>query len=86
MAMRMTEREKVQGRLEAAKVNGGAAAATPRGNDRYTVSGRTGTRYTVFAPSLETLVCDCKAGVHGGDCWHKASVYLRMLADRAIAT
>ncbi len=81
----MTEREKVQGRLATAKINGGAAAAEPRGNGRFTVTGRAGDRYTVQAFGLETFVCDCKAGRYGGDCWHKAATYLRMISDGAVA-
>ena len=81
-----TYREKIEGRLEAAKVNGGAAAAEPRGNDRYTVEGRSGARYTVWALNAETFFCDCKAGTTSGTpCWHAAAVFLRIVADRAAA-
>lgn len=81
----MSYRTKVEGRLEAAKINGGAAAATPRGNDRYTVVGREGARYTVMVFNIETMACDCRAGRNGGGtpCWHAAAVYLRLVADRA---
>lgn len=87
MAKRMTEREKAEGRLAAAIINGGAAAAIPRGDDRYTVLGRSGDRYTVHAFCLDDLRCDCKAGLLGGGtaCWHAAAVYLRLIADRAVA-
>jgi uncharacterized Zn finger protein len=84
-AAKMTEREKLEGRLEAAKINGGASAAIPRGNDRYTVEGRAGARYTVQVFNLETMACDCKAGINGVACWHAAAVYLRIVADRAVA-
>ncbi len=53
-----TYREKIEGRLEAAKVNGGAAAVEPRGNGRFTVEGRAGARYTVWALNAETFLCD----------------------------
>jgi uncharacterized Zn finger protein len=85
MAARMTEREKLQGRLDAVKVNGGASAAQPRGNDRYTVEGRSGGRYTVQVFTIETMACDCRAGIHGVACWHSAAVYLRLIADAAVA-
>ncbi len=79
-----THREKIEGRLEAAKVNGGAAAAEPRGNGRYTVEGRAGARYTVWALNAETFFCDCKAGTTSGTpCWHAAAAFLRIVADRA---
>ena len=84
MAMRMTEREKIEGRLAAAKVNGGAAAATPRGNGRYTVIGRADGRYTVEVLNRETMMCDCASGRHGGFCWHAAAVYLRIIADESM--
>jgi len=84
MAAAMTERQKLQGRLDAAKINGGASAATPRGSDRYTVEGRAGGRYTVQVFNLETMACDCKAGLHGTACYHAACVYLRLLADRMV--
>ncbi len=81
-----TYREKIEGRLEAAKVNGGAAAAEPRGNDRYTVEGRSGARYTVWAMNAETFFCDCKAGTTSGTpCWHAAAAFLRIVADSAAA-
>ncbi len=81
----MTFRAKVEGRLEAAKINGGASVVTPRDGDRFTVVGREGARYTVQVFNLETMACDCKAGRNGGGtpCWHAAAVYLRMIADRA---
>jgi hypothetical protein len=82
---RLTEREKLEGRLHAAKVNGGAAAATPRGDGRFTVVGRAGDRYTVQVFDLETMTCDCKAGQFGTACWHAAATYLRIIADRTAA-
>lgn len=82
--MHMTHREKIEGRLHAAQVNGGAAAATPRGNNRYTVTGRSGSRYTVAVFDLESMICDCKAGSYGTPCWHTAAVYLRLIADQVI--
>jgi|GEM_PF-3174050 len=85
MAMRMTEQERIEGRLAAAKINGGAHAATPRGEGRYTVEGRAGARYTVQVFNLETMACDCKAGLFGNACWHAAAVYLRIVADQAVA-
>ncbi len=79
-----TYREKIEGRLQVAKVNGGAAAAEPRGNGRYTVEGRAGARYTVWALNAETFFCDCKAGTTSGTpCWHAAAAFLRIVADRA---
>lgn len=73
------------GRLHAAKINGGAVCAEPRGSGRYTVRGRGDTRYTCVARSLDCIECDCKAGIYYGfnSCWHSAAVYLRMLADSA---
>jgi hypothetical protein len=68
----MTTREKLEGRLEAAKVNGGAAAAQPRGDGRYAVTGRAGDRYTAHVLSLDAIRCDCKAGQFGNACWHAA--------------
>jgi uncharacterized Zn finger protein len=85
MAARRTEREKIEGRLAAARVNGGAQAATPRGNDRYTVEGRAGARYTVQFFNLESMACDCRAGIFGNACWHAAATYLRIIADRSAA-
>jgi hypothetical protein len=35
-----TLREKIEGRLRAAKINSGASAAQPRGNGIFTVTGR----------------------------------------------
>jgi uncharacterized Zn finger protein len=81
----MSEREKLESRLAAAKINGGAAAVTPRAGDRYTVEGRAGGRYTVQVFNLERMACDCKAGIHGNCCWHAAAVYLRLVADRMVA-
>ncbi len=79
-----TYREKIESRLLAAKVNGGAAAAEPRGNGRYTVEGRAGARYTVWALNAETFFCDCAAGTKSGTpCWHAAAAFLRIVADRA---
>jgi uncharacterized Zn finger protein len=83
-SQRMTEREKAESRLRAALVNGGAKAAQPRGDSRYTVYGRTENRYTVFAPSMERMICDCPAGTFDKDCWHKAAVYLRLVADSTV--
>jgi uncharacterized Zn finger protein len=84
---RMTESEKVQGRLEVAKINGGAAAATPRGNGRFTVEGRAGDRYTVQVFDRETMRCDCKAGQYGNNpCWHQAATFLRIIADSTLVT
>lgn len=80
----MTHQEKLEGRLHAAKVNGGAAAVEPRGNGIFTVYGRTENRYTVRVFGLEDMLCDCKAGQHGGMCWHAAAVYLRILADASV--
>ncbi len=82
MAQRMTEREKIESRLYVAKINGGASAAMPRGDDRYTVVGRAGDRYTVRAFGLERMTCDCRAGQFSRDCWHKAATFLRLVADR----
>ena len=62
MAVVMTERQKLQGRLDAAKINGGTAAVTPRGNDRYTVEGRAGARYTVQGFGLETWPAAAEPG------------------------
>jgi len=84
-ATRMTEREKFESRLHAAQVNGGAAAVTPRGNDRFTVEGRAGARYTVQVFNLEMMACDCKAGQFGNACWHQAATYMRLIADRAVS-
>jgi hypothetical protein len=81
----MTTREKLESRLEAAKVNGGASAATPRGDGRYTVTGRAGARYTAYVLSLDTIACDCRAGQFGNACWHAAAAYLRVVADRMVA-
>lgn len=80
----MSLREQVEGRLKAAQINGGAAAAEPRGNGRYVVTGRDGhTRYTVHVLSAENAACDCPAFVKGGGrfCWHAAAALLRNLAD-----
>ncbi len=69
-------REKIEGRLEAAKVNGGATAAEPRGNDRYSVTGRSGARYTVWAVNAETFLCDCRAGTTSGTpCWPPPRIF-----------
>jgi hypothetical protein len=83
MAMRMSEREKMEGRLRAAQINGGAAAATPRGDGRYTVISRDGvTRYTVYAVTREYFRCDCKSGqFRENACWHSAAAFLRVTAD-----
>jgi hypothetical protein len=78
----MTWKEKVEGRIKAAIVNGGASAATPRGDGRFTVRGRAGDRYTVVTFGLGAMVrCDCKAGIHDVPCWHAAAVYLLMVAS-----
>ena len=79
-----TLREKLQSRLHAANVNGGASAAQPRGNGIFTVTGRAGARYSVKVFDLETIVCDCKAGQFSNPCWHAGAAYLRLIADRAI--
>lgn len=73
-------RSHLEGRLHAARVNGGPAAARPRGNGIYTVVGRGDVRYTVRARSLDSFECDCPAGRHGVACWHVAAVYLRIVA------
>ncbi len=79
-----TFREKVEGRLHAAKVNGGASAAQPRGNGIFTVTGRAGARYSVRVFDLETMMCDCKAGQFGNPCWHVAAAYLRLVSENAV--
>jgi len=79
-----TAAEQLAGRLHAAKVNGGAAVATPRGNGRYGVTGRAETRYTVHLIG-DRAFCDCKAGSFGRPCWHAAAAWLRRLADTAVA-
>lgn len=81
-----THRARIQGRLHAAQINGGAAAATPRGGDLYTVTGRTGTHYSVKVVDLDNIFCDCKAGQCGVPCWHSAAAFLRIIADRAGVT
>jgi uncharacterized Zn finger protein len=81
----MSSREKIEGRLAAAALNGGASNVIAKGDDHYLVVGRAGTRYTVFAPSLERMLCDCPSGIHGGICWHQAAVYLKKVADSAIS-
>lgn len=81
----MTEREKIASRLQVAKINGGAVAASPRGDDRYTVVGRAGDRYTVRALGLERMLCDCRAGQFDRDCRHKAATFLRLVADQTAA-
>jgi uncharacterized Zn finger protein len=80
----MTAREKLTARFEAAKINGGAAAAEPRANGRYTVTGRAGDRYTCHVRSLDHIACDCKAGQHGKPCWHAAATFLRYIADQSV--
>lgn len=82
----MTYREKIESRLHAAQVNGGAAAATPRDAGLYTVTGRAGARYSVRVFGLEEMRCDCKAGQFGNPCWHAAAAFLRTIADRTNAT
>jgi uncharacterized Zn finger protein len=78
-------RELLEGRIRAAWINGGPSAATPRGNDRYVVTGRDGaTRYTVNVLSSERAACDCPAGLHGRFCWHAAAAMLRRTADVAM--
>jgi len=39
----------------------------------------------VRAFSLDEIRCDCPAGLHGNGCWHAPAVYLRLVADGAIA-
>lgn len=80
----LSEREQLRGRLHAAKVNGGATAAIPRGNGRYMVTGRAETRYTVNLLG-DRAMCDCKAGSFGRPCWHAAAAWLRRLADSVVA-
>jgi hypothetical protein len=78
-------REQVEGRIRAAWVNGGPSAATPRGSDRFLVTGRDGhARYTVHVLSAEHATCDCPAGLHGRFCWHAAAALLRRTADVAM--
>jgi hypothetical protein len=83
----MTERERIEGRLQAAKLNGGAAAAQPRGSGRYLVTGRDGhTRYTVQVAGPDRAFCDCPAGIHRNadgfpGCWHTVAALMRDLAD-----
>jgi len=77
----MTHVQKVDARFHAAKVNGGAAAAEPRGNGLFTVTGRAGARYSVRAWSLDHITCDCRAGQFGNPCWHAAAAFLRHIAD-----
>lgn len=79
-------RDRLQGRLHAAEVNGGAQAAQPRGNGIFTVFGRAETRYTVRIFDLDNIRCDCKAGQYGTPCWHAGAAYLRAIADRALET
>jgi uncharacterized Zn finger protein len=78
----MTHRAKIESRLHAAQINGGAAAATLRAADLYTVTGRAGDRYSVKVFGLEEMRCDCKAGQYGNPCWHAAAAFLRIVADR----
>jgi len=80
----LSEREKVQSRLESAVINSGAALVEPRGNDRYVVQGRSG-RYTVHAFGLESFYCDCKAGRYHNACFHAACVYLWLVSKTASA-
>jgi hypothetical protein len=79
--MRAALQDIIQGRLRAAKVNGGASAAQPHGDGRYTVTGRADARYTVHVASLDAIACDCPAGIYGKPCWHAAAAYLRVVAD-----
>jgi uncharacterized Zn finger protein len=81
VAARMTTREQVEGRIRTAWINGGPLAVTPRSDERYTVEGRLGTRYTVHVIGWEHATCDCKAGLHGTLCWHLMAVLLRRVAD-----
>jgi hypothetical protein len=80
-------RDRVQDRLQVAKINGGAACAEPRGNGRFTVHGRTGNRYTCVIVDRETIICDCRSGLYHGpsSCWHSACAFLRAIADGAVA-
>jgi hypothetical protein len=84
----MSLRQKLEARLAVAKLNGGAAAALPRGNGRFCVIGRVGNaRYTGLAHSVDRFSCDCRHGQYAGtdaSCYHAACVYLRLLADRSI--
>ncbi len=77
-------RKTLQGRLHAAKVNGGASAAQPRGNGIFTVIGRARDRYTVRVETLDRISCDCRAGQYGAPCWHVAAAYLRVVSDNAV--
>ena len=79
----MPYRAQLERRLAAAALNGGAQAVTPRNANLYTVTGRAGTRYTVATFGLESIRCDCKAGLCDVPCWHAAAVYLRLVADSA---
>lgn len=79
--MRAALQDIIQGRLQAAKVNGGASAAQPRGDGRYVVTGRADARYTVHVASLDAIACDCPAGIHDKPCWHAAAAFLRYVAD-----
>lgn len=80
-----TYQEQVSSRFAAAKINGGASAAQPRGNGRYTVTGRAGDRYTCFVIDLDNVKCDCRAGQFDKPCWHAAAAFLRHIADHQVA-
>jgi hypothetical protein len=74
-----SEREMIEGRLAAAKLQGGASAAQPLGDSR------SGARYHVHVFSLESMRCSCDAGRFGNYCWHQASCFLRLVSDSALA-
>lgn len=82
----MTVAQKEAGRLAAAKINGGASAALPRGNGRYTVTSRDGeTCYTCQVVTLDYVRCDCKAGQYRENaCWHAACAWLAAVASSAL--
>jgi hypothetical protein len=52
-------------------------------SETATVSGRTGTLYTVRVDaepaSFSNLACTCPAGEHGNPCWHAAAVLISRL-------
>jgi uncharacterized Zn finger protein len=86
----MTERERIEGRLAAAKAHGGARAAIPRDSREahpvYTVTGSRGDRYRVDVVTLDYIRCTCDAAVkgRGAPCWHAAAAFLRAIADSAV--
>ena len=74
--------QQVEDRIRVAWHNGGPAAAQPRGEGRFVVTGRAGSsRYTVVLIGRGAATCDCPAGLHGRTCWHAAAAWLRALAD-----